>query len=114
MGGLLQGAGFKLTTIDVDDIVIEYPDMFALMADLQYMGESNAVLTRHHILPRDVMMAAQAIYKELHGNEDGSIPATFRILYLIGWKPGENQPQPLKRGSAQVNLKDILEGGGEA
>lgn len=110
VGGLLQKAGFKMLTVDVDDIIVDYPDTFALMQDLQAMGESNAILNREMgPIQRDVLLANEAIYKELHGNPDGSIPATFRIIYMIGWREGENQPQPLARGSGQTNLKDILE-----
>ncbi|KAG6035209.1 hypothetical protein E4U41_006162 [Claviceps citrina] len=110
MGGLLQKTGFKMLTVDVDDIIVDYPDTFALMEDLQAMGESNAILSREMgPIRRDVLMANDAIYKALHGNEDGSIPATFRIIYMIGWRDGENQPKPLPRGSGDVNLKDILE-----
>ncbi|KAF5022009.1 hypothetical protein F66182_5966 [Fusarium sp. NRRL 66182] len=110
VGGLLQKACFKMLTVDIDDIIVDYPDMFALMQDLQAMGESNAVLGREMgAIPRDVLLASNAIYKELHGNEDGSIPATFRIIYMIGWREGENQPEPLARGSGDINLKDILE-----
>jgi len=46
VGGLLQKAGFNLLTVDVDDIIVDYPDTFSLMKDLQAMGESNAVLSR--------------------------------------------------------------------
>ncbi|MCJ1425211.1 hypothetical protein MMC29_003099 [Sticta canariensis] len=113
MGGLLTKAGFKMLTIDVDDIVVNYPDTFALMQDLQAMGESNAALRREMGgLSRDVMVANEAIYRELHGNEDGSVPATFRLIFMIGWTEGEGQQKPLARGSGQVNMKDILEGGG--
>lgn len=113
MGGLLGKAGFKMLTVDVDDIVVDYPSTFALMADLQAMGESNAVLGREMGgIRRDVLLASDAIYRELHGNEDGTIPATFRVIYMIGWKEGQGQPAPLPRGSGQVNIKDILEGGG--
>lgn len=113
VGGLLQSAGFKLLTVDVDDIVVDYPDSFALMADLQAMGESNAVLMRDMgPIQRDVLLAAEGIYKELHGNEDGSVPATFRLIYLIGWKEGQGQEKPLPRGSADVNIQDVLGGGG--
>lgn len=28
---------------------------------------------------------------EMYGNEDGSVPATFQIIYMIGWKPHESQ-----------------------
>ncbi|KAL7271970.1 hypothetical protein RUND412_005246 [Rhizina undulata] len=110
MGGLLQRAGFKMLTIDVDDIIVDYPDIFALMMDLGAMGESNAVLSRMKgPIARDVLTAAQAIYRELHGNEDGTLPATFRVIYMIGWKEAPNQPKPLKRGSGEINLKDVLE-----
>jgi len=110
VGGLLQKAGFKMLTVDVDDIIVDYPNMFALMQDLQAMGEGNAILGREMgPIGRDVLLAGEAIYRELHGNEDGSLPATFRIIYMIGWREGENQAKPLARGSGQVNLKDILE-----
>lgn len=35
----------------------------------------------------------------MYGNEDGSVPATFEILYMIGWKPHESQV-------GQVSFKD--------
>ncbi|MCJ1236485.1 hypothetical protein MMC14_004466 [Varicellaria rhodocarpa] len=111
VGGLLTKAGFKMLTVDVDDIVVDYPSTFALMTDLQAMGESNAVLNREMgAIQRDVLLANEGIYRELHGNENGSLPATFRMIYMIGWKEGEGQPQPLERGSGTVNIKDILEG----
>lgn len=108
MGGLLQKAKFNLLTVDVDDIIVSYPDIFALLRDIQGMGESNSVVSRQTVIQRDVLLAAEAIYRSLHGNEDGTLPATFRIIYLIGWKNSASQPKPLKRGSAQVNLKDAL------
>ncbi|KAI1449628.1 S-adenosyl-L-methionine-dependent methyltransferase [Annulohypoxylon stygium] len=110
VGGLLQRAGFKMLTVDVDDVVVDYPDTFALMQDLRSMGESNAVLGREMgAIQRDVLLANDAIYRELHGNEDGTIPATFRIIYMIGWKESGDQAQPLPRGSGEINLKDFLE-----
>ncbi|KAK4979404.1 hypothetical protein LTR28_005001 [Elasticomyces elasticus] len=115
VGNLLSRAGFKLLTVDVDDIVVDYPSVFALMSDLQSMGESNAALAMHPSLAgltRDVLLATEGVYRELYGNEDGSLPATFRTIYMIGWKESEGQPEPLKRGSGQINMKDILEGGG--
>ena len=115
VGGLLQRAGFKLLTVDVDDIIVEYPDTFALMADLQAMGESNCALVREtkglRGLGRDVLLSNEAIYRELHGEgERGGVSATWRVIYMIGWTAGEGQPEPLERGSGQVNMKDILEG----
>ncbi|KAH7346802.1 S-adenosyl-L-methionine-dependent methyltransferase [Rhexocercosporidium sp. MPI-PUGE-AT-0058] len=112
MGGLLQKAGFKMLTVDIDDIIVDFPDSFSLMQDLQAMGESNAILGREAgPIKRDVLLANEGIYRELHGNEDRSLPATFRMIYMIGWKEGPNQAKPLQRGSGDINIKDILGGG---
>ncbi|KAG2156366.1 S-adenosyl-L-methionine-dependent methyltransferase [Suillus clintonianus] len=108
ISNLLSRAGFTLLTVDIDEVLVGYPSMWELLEDLRDMGESNAVVGRRHFLHRDTLAAASAIYKELHGNEDGSVPATFQIIYMIGWKPSPNQPKPLDRGSAQTNLKDVL------
>ncbi|OTA34710.1 hypothetical protein BTJ68_05341 [Hortaea werneckii EXF-2000] len=117
VGNLLSRAGFRLLTVDVDDIVVDYPNTFALMSDLQAMGEANAALRREPGgLNRDVMLAAEAIYRDLYGEEqeDGTltIPATFRTIYMIGWKEGGEQPKPLERGTGDANLTDVLGGGG--
>lgn len=110
VGGLLQKAGFKMLTVDVEDLVVEYPAMMNLMIDLQAMGEGNAIMEREAgPLRRDILLAAEAIYRELHGNEDGSVPATFRIIHMIAWKEGEGQAKPLPRGSADISMKDVLE-----
>lgn len=113
VGNVLNRAGFKLLTVDVEDIVVEFPDTFALMQDLQAMGESNAIMHREAgPLSRDVLLANEAIYRAMYKEDDApGIPATFRMIYMIGWKEGGNQPQPLQRGSGELNLKDILGGG---
>lgn len=112
VGGLLQRAGFNLLTVDVDDIIVDYPDSFSLMKDLQAMGESNAVLSRERgAIQRDVLLAGDYIYKELHGNEDGTVPATFRLIYMIGWKHSPEQAKPLERGTGMFSIKDYLEHG---
>lgn len=110
VGGLLQRAGFNLLTVDVDDIVVDFPDIFSLMKDLQAMGESNAVLAREKgAIHKDVLLAAEPIYRELHGNQDGSLPATFRLIYMIGWKRSVDQAKPLERGTGMFSIKDFLE-----
>ncbi|KAF9435705.1 hypothetical protein BGZ76_005696 [Entomortierella beljakovae] len=109
LGSLLSRAGFTLTTVDVDEVTVNYPSAIELMEDLRAMGESNAIINRRGYLSRDTMLAASAIYKEMYGNPDGSIPATFQILYMIGWKPAPTQFKPLERGTAKISLKDHLE-----
>ncbi|KAH7887495.1 S-adenosyl-L-methionine-dependent methyltransferase [Phlebopus sp. FC_14] len=108
MSNLLGRAGFTLLTVDTDELRVGYPSMWELLEDLKDMGEGNAIIGKRHFMHRDTLAAASAIYKELHGNEDGSIPATFQIIYMIGWKPSLTQPKPLERGSAETSLKDVL------
>ncbi|KAH9927303.1 S-adenosyl-L-methionine-dependent methyltransferase [Fomitopsis serialis] len=108
MSNLLGRAGFTLLTVDVEEVKVAYPSIWELMDDLRDMGESNAVIGRRNYIHRDTLAAASAIYKELHGYENGTIPATFQVIYVIGWKPSPKQPTPLERGSGKTNLKEIL------
>ncbi|KAH9045451.1 S-adenosyl-L-methionine-dependent methyltransferase [Lactarius pseudohatsudake] len=108
MSNLLSRAGFNLLTVDVDEVKIRYPSMWELLDDLRDMGENNAIIGRRHLLRRDTLAAASAIYKELHGEEDGTLPATFQVIYMIGWKPAPHQPEPLERGSGKTSLKKVL------
>uniref|UniRef100_A0A672LSV7 Arginine-hydroxylase NDUFAF5, mitochondrial n=1 Tax=Sinocyclocheilus grahami TaxID=75366 RepID=A0A672LSV7_SINGR len=107
LGNLLGRAGFNMLTVDIDEVQVNYPGMLEVMSDLQGMGESNCAWTRKSLLHRDTILAAAAIYKEMYGNEDGSVPATFQILYMIGWKPHESQAKPAKRGSANVSFANL-------
>ncbi|XP_034945992.1 arginine-hydroxylase NDUFAF5, mitochondrial [Chelonus insularis] len=111
IGGLMNRSGFTMLTIDTDEIVIGFPSMFEVMRDLKGMGESNAARNRILHLKRDTMVAAAAIYEELYSKKkkDGSryVPATFQIIYMLGWKPDPSQPKPLERGTGEVSLKDL-------
>lgn len=46
---------------------------------------------------------------DMYGNEDGSVPATFQLLYFIGWKPDPSHLGSAKRGSGTISLKEIGE-----
>ncbi|XP_010887549.2 arginine-hydroxylase NDUFAF5, mitochondrial isoform X1 [Esox lucius] len=107
LGNLLNQAGFTMLTVDIDDIQVHYPGILEVMTDLQGMGESNCAWNRKTMLHRDTILAAAAIYQEMYGSEDGSVPATFEILYMIGWKPHESQAKPAKRGSANVSFGEL-------
>ncbi|KAJ2768480.1 hypothetical protein IWQ57_003517, partial [Coemansia nantahalensis] len=82
VGSLLNRAGFTLPTVDIDSIVVNYPSMLHLVSDLNAMGEGNAVVQRLPLIKRDTLLAAAAIYKEMYGNADGTVPATFQIIYM--------------------------------
>lgn len=103
IGNLLGRANFKLLTIDVEDIVVAYPDVTSLLTDLRASGDSAAHFNRPAYFGRDLLLATEAIYRELYGEGDNKeeLPATFHIIYLIGWKEGASTPKPIERGSVK-------------
>lgn len=110
LGGLLQRAGFALPVADLDTITLDYAQPFDLMADLRALGETNAVVTRRSGWSRrETLLRAVALYAQQQGRADGTIPATFQVLYLTGWAPHESQQQPLRPGSARTRLAEALE-----
>ena len=99
-GNLLSAAGFGIPTVDSDMFTIEYPSAFSVMEHLQAMGESSASLAARPGARQSTLLAAASVYHSLYGNpEDGSVPATYEVIYMIGWKPAPTQPAPLARGS---------------
>lgn len=109
LGALLQRAGFALPVADSLPLTVTYASALDLMRDLRAMGESNALDGRQRkISRRDVLMRACTLYAENFADNEGRIPATFELMVLTGWSPDENQPKPLRPGSAAARLADAL------
>eukprot|EP00984_Skeletonema_dohrnii_P014273 scaffold5981_cov146-Skeletonema_dohrnii-CCMP3373.AAC.2 len=117
VGSLLTGTGFKLPTIDVDDVQIGYPNMMVLMEHLGRMGEGNACLNRKERVGLGTFVGAACLYDELYSakehdggeeeEEEDGIVASAQIIYGIAWKEHEAQPKPLERGTATHKMTDI-------
>ncbi|KAG5385658.1 hypothetical protein IGI04_037128 [Brassica rapa subsp. trilocularis] len=118
-GNLLTRAGFSLPGVDVDEYVVKYKSALDLIEHLRAMGETNALLQRNKakfsiflsrifsILNRETALATAAIYDSMFATEDGTIPATFQVIYMTGWKEHSSHPQAKRRGSATVSFTDI-------
>jgi NADH dehydrogenase [ubiquinone] 1 alpha subcomplex assembly factor 5 len=108
-GSLLQRAGLAMPLVDVETITVTYDQPLKLIQELRGMGEANVLAERERRpLRRATLMRAAEIYHELFADARGRVPATFQILMLSAWKPAPTQPQPLRRGSGQVNLAKAL------
>ncbi len=108
-GALLQRAGFALPVVDADRIMVTYPDAFSLMRDLRAMGEGNALADRPRTFARrDVFLHAASLYRDRYADHETRIPATFDIIYLTAWAPHASQQQPLRPGSGDISLTEVL------
>ena len=107
VSNLLTKVGFNLVTIDVEQVSLVYPTPFDLMDDLNHIGLSNSLNDRRN-LNRDVLVAADAVYRSVYSVEDG-VEASFDLIYGIGWSPSDSQVKPKERGSAKISLKSLGE-----
>jgi SAM-dependent methyltransferase len=99
LGGLLQRAGFALPVVDLDRVVVRYPDTLALARDLRAMGATNALNARsRRFLRRDVFIRASEIYAERFADADGRLRATFDLIWVSGWAPEGRLNAPLAKG----------------
>jgi hypothetical protein len=108
-GSLLQRAGLKLPVTDVETHVVRYRSPIALMQELKALGAQNPLADHPaRLVTRNLLAAASNAYEEIAADLDGRVRATLEILWLSGWAAHESQQQPLKPGSAQVNLRNVL------
>ena len=108
-GGLLQRTGFALPVVDREQVVVEYEDPFKLLADLRASANSHASHNRARLpLRRAVLLQAMAEYRARYGLANGRCPATAELIFLSGWAPHDSQQKPLRPGSAEFPLAELL------
>ncbi|MEZ5773654.1 MAG: methyltransferase domain-containing protein [Hyphomicrobiaceae bacterium] len=109
LGGLLQRAGFALPVADAEKVIVTYDDPLGLFQDLRGMGLANALVERsRRPMTRGLLGRVRDSYRERFAGADGRVSATFEIVTLTAWAPDPSQQQPLKPGSAQMRLADVL------
>ncbi len=109
LGGLLQRAGFALPVADSRRFEVSYASAVDLMRDLRAMGETNVLRDRlRRPMRREMLGRTAAIYAERYPAEGGRVRAHFEVIFLTGWSPAPDQPQPLRPGSAKARLADAL------
>jgi len=106
-GDLLTRAGFVLTVADSEPLDVGYGDPFRLMADLRGMGATNLLAGQTLPLTRGRLAALAESFAAAAG-PDGRLRERFELVFMTGWAPGPDQPQPAKRGSATASLAAAL------
>jgi SAM-dependent methyltransferase len=108
-GDLLMRAGFALPVADVETLRARYAGLGRLFKDLRGMATTNLLVDRRP-LGRETLARAAAAFAEAAA-EDGRTTERFEIMFLTGWAPSPDQPQPARRGSATTSLAAALKAG---
>ncbi|MEA3015404.1 MAG: hypothetical protein QOI38_126 [Sphingomonadales bacterium] len=107
-GDLLARAGLTLPVADGETVTVRFSSLLRLVADLRAMGAANALAGRsRRPLGRTGLAAATAAFAA-GADADGKTQERFEIVYLTGWAPSPDQPQPARRGSATASLAEAL------
>jgi len=100
LGDMLSACGFSAPVMEMEVITVTYADMDALFADLRATGQQNVRADRRRGLTgRGVFGATRLAYEKLR--RDGSLPASFEIVYGHAWKP---EPRQAEDGRAIVRM----------
>src|ERR1700722_1026913 len=85
---LLLGSGkFSMPVVDTETITVTYPSLISLIKDLRGMGETNKLYDRpKKFTSRALFEKAEKNYFTNYGHPNHTIPATFEVIYLTGWK----------------------------
>jgi NADH dehydrogenase [ubiquinone] 1 alpha subcomplex assembly factor 5 len=84
---LLKEAGFFMPVVDTEILTVTYPSVWSLMKDLRGMGETNKLYDRPKTFTSRTLFAkAEKIYQDTYGRLTRTLPATFEVIYLTGWK----------------------------
>lgn len=107
-GDLLARAGFALPVADAESLVVRYPNLAGLVADLRAMGATNLLASRARRPFGRIGAAAAGGAFAAGADPDGKVPERFEIVHVSGWAPSPDQPRPARRGSGTMSLADAL------
>ncbi|GAC1459370.1 MAG: malonyl-ACP O-methyltransferase BioC [Steroidobacteraceae bacterium] len=92
VGDALVRAGLAEPVLDVERLVVSYPDALDLMHDLKTIGARNATAGRPRSLAGRARLArVQDAYERFR--RQGQLPATYEVIYGAAWgSAGRGRP----------------------
>lgn len=106
VGDALMRAGFAEPVLDVERIVLTYPDSLALMRDLKAIGAHNSTRGRPRgLTSRARMEKMRAAYERFR--RDGVLPASFEVVYASAWGSAERPVASVTDGEARISIDAI-------
>jgi malonyl-CoA O-methyltransferase len=106
VGDALMRAGFAEPVLDVERVVLTYPDTTALMRDLKAIGARNATRGRPRgLTSRARMGRMRAAYERLR--RDDVLPASFEVIYATAWGGTDRPTAAVIAGEARISVAAI-------
>ena len=91
LGSALMHAGLAEPVLDVDRMVVGYPDVLTLMRELKAIGAHNVTAGRARGLTgRKRLTAMTQAYETLR--RGGKLPATYEVIHAICWGGEQRAP----------------------
>jgi malonyl-CoA O-methyltransferase len=104
LGDGLVRVGFADPVLDVERVVLTYPEVRGVLRDLKQIGAHNAALAR----PRGLTAKGRfARFEQAYEAQrrDGRIPATYEVVYGHAWAP---EPAPARApGETAIPLSAV-------
>ncbi len=105
IGDALVRAGFADPVMDMEMMTVTYAELGQLMHDLRAIGASNANAGRPRgLTPRSRLQALEAAY-EVFRRDDGSLPASYEVIYGHAWAPNVPVAGPAGRPERFIPIK---------
>lgn len=106
LGDMLLGGGFVDPVMDMEQLVMTYPTVEDALRDIRGIGAGNANAARHRGLTgKHRYRAFREAYSALQNQ--GRIPATFELVFGLGWGPRTELGHDADPGLATVPLSTI-------
>ncbi|MEO8018613.1 MAG: malonyl-ACP O-methyltransferase BioC [Pseudomonadota bacterium] len=106
LGSALMHAGLKEPVLDVDRVVIDYPDVLTLMRELKAIGAHNVTRGRARGLTGRKRLAAMTRAYETQ-RRGGRLPATYEVIHAICWGSGHSREPHGLPGEALISPSAI-------
>ncbi|MDR9454475.1 MAG: methyltransferase domain-containing protein [Spiribacter sp.] len=107
IGDALVGARLADPVMDMEHFTLTYPDVRALVDDLQALGLRNALAGRRGGLTTPRQWQAMVSAYERQRDVDGRLPATWEIAYGHAWGTDAQQQMVGDRGEVRVPLDSL-------
>lgn len=92
IGDALLGAGFRDPVLERDVFTLTYPDLRSLMHELRAIGATNADSGRRRsLMGKSHLQQVTEAYEAYR--ENGSLVATYEVVYAQAWAPNAGQPR---------------------